>query len=41
MCGPKRAIIDYQGSGGVIIMGLDNDMTRTIGGQFKSKVRWF
>lgn len=37
----KRAIIDYQGPDGVIIMGLDNDMTRTIGGQFKSKVRWF
>ncbi len=37
----KRAIIDYQGPGGVIVMGLDNDMTRTIGGQFKTKVRWF
>lgn len=37
----KRAIIDYQVPGGIIIMGLDNDMTRTIGGQFKNKVRWF
>ncbi len=37
----KRAIIDYQDADGVIIMGLDNDMTRTIGNQFASKVRWF
>lgn len=37
----KRAIIDYQAPGGVMIMSLDNDMTRTIGGQFKTNVRWF
>ncbi len=37
----KRAIIDYQGPEGVIIMGLDNDMTRTIGHQYRAKVRWF
>ncbi len=37
----KRAIIDYQDVNGVIIMGLDNDMTRTIGNQFGPKVRWF
>ncbi len=37
----KRAIIDYQGPDGVIIMSLDNDMTRTIGNQFRDKVRWF
>ncbi len=37
----KRAIIDYQGPEGVIIMSLDNDMTRTIGNQFRTKVRWF
>jgi UDP-N-acetylmuramoylalanine--D-glutamate ligase len=37
----KRALIDYQKPGGVIIMGLDNDMTRTIGNQYRSKVRWF
>jgi UDP-N-acetylmuramoylalanine--D-glutamate ligase len=37
----KRAIIDYQGDEGIIIMNLDNDMTRTIGSQFGSKVRWF
>jgi UDP-N-acetylmuramoylalanine--D-glutamate ligase len=37
----KRALIDYQGPDGVIIMGLDNDMTRTIGHQFRGKVRWF
>jgi UDP-N-acetylmuramoylalanine--D-glutamate ligase len=37
----KRAIIDYQGPEGVIVLGLDNDMTRTIGNQFRAKVRWF
>lgn len=37
----KRAIIDYQGPDGVIVMGLDNDMTRTLGNQFPDKVRWF
>jgi UDP-N-acetylmuramoylalanine--D-glutamate ligase len=37
----KRALIDHQAESGKIIIGLDNDMTRTIGGQFKEKVRWF
>jgi UDP-N-acetylmuramoylalanine--D-glutamate ligase len=37
----KRALIDYQRPEGVIIMSLDNDMTRTIGHQFRGKVRWF
>ncbi len=37
----KRALIDYQGPEGVIVMNLDNDMTRTIGGQFGTKTRWF
>jgi UDP-N-acetylmuramoylalanine--D-glutamate ligase len=37
----KRALIDYQGPDGVMIMGLDNDMTRTIGNHYRSKVRWF
>lgn len=37
----KRAIVDYQGRAGAVIMGLDNDMTRAIGNQFGAKVRWF
>ncbi|MCB0210345.1 MAG: UDP-N-acetylmuramoyl-L-alanine--D-glutamate ligase [Anaerolineae bacterium] len=37
----KRAIIDYQGRTGAIVMSLDNDMTRAVGNQFGSKVRWF
>ena len=37
----KRAMINYQGADEVIIMSLDNDMTRTIGNHFKPKVRWF
>lgn len=37
----KRAIIDYQPPDGVIIMNLDNDMTRTIGRQFGDRTRWF
>ncbi len=37
----KRALINYQGQKGVLIMGLDNDMTRTIGNQFGARVRWF
>lgn len=37
----KRAIINYQGDKGVIVLSLDNDMTRTIGRQFGAKVRWF
>ena len=37
----KRAVIDYQQDEGVIILNLDNDMTRTIGNRFEGKVRWF
>ncbi|MBI1880808.1 MAG: UDP-N-acetylmuramoyl-L-alanine--D-glutamate ligase [Chloroflexi bacterium] len=37
----KRALIDYQGPAGIIVMSLDNDMTRTIGHQFRAKARWF
>jgi UDP-N-acetylmuramoylalanine--D-glutamate ligase len=37
----KRAIIDYQGEEGRIVMSLDNDLTRTIGRQFEAKTRWF
>ena len=37
----KRALINYQGRSGVVIMNLDNDMTRAIGNQFGPKVRWF
>lgn len=37
----KRAIIDYQKGERALIMNLDNDMTRTIGAQFGSHVRWF
>ncbi len=37
----KRAIVDFQGPDGVVIMSLDNDVTRTIGRQFNDKVRWF
>lgn len=37
----KRALINYQGPQGRLIMSLDNDMTRTIGGQFGSRTRWF
>jgi UDP-N-acetylmuramoylalanine--D-glutamate ligase len=37
----KRAIIDYQSPDGVVVMNLDNDMTRTIGNQFKPRVCWF
>jgi UDP-N-acetylmuramoylalanine--D-glutamate ligase len=37
----KRALIDYQGPDGVVVMGLDNDMTRTIGHQFRARARWF
>lgn len=37
----KRALIDYQNKSGAVILNLDNDMTRAIGYQFKSKVRWF
>jgi len=37
----KRAIIDYQAAGDVIVLGLDNDMTRTIGLQYRARVRWF
>lgn len=37
----KRALINYQGPEGVLVMNLDNDMTRTIGRQFGAKTRWF
>lgn len=37
----KRALVDYQGPNDVAVMGLDNDMTRTIGHQFGQRVRWF
>ena len=37
----KRAIINYQQPDDVLVMGLDNDMTRTIGYQFRTKTRWF
>lgn len=37
----KRALIDYQGPEGTLVMSLDNDMTRTIGRQFGAKTRWF
>ncbi|MCB0167140.1 MAG: UDP-N-acetylmuramoyl-L-alanine--D-glutamate ligase [Anaerolineae bacterium] len=37
----KRAIINYQDKSGVLIMNLDNDMTRAIGNQFGPNVRWF
>ncbi|MCB0193418.1 MAG: UDP-N-acetylmuramoyl-L-alanine--D-glutamate ligase [Anaerolineae bacterium] len=37
----KRAIIDYQGRTGTIVMSLDNDMTRAVGNQFGTKVQWF
>lgn len=37
----KRALIDYQGADGVMIMGLDNDMTRTIGNHYRPRARWF
>ncbi len=37
----KRALIDYQTDNDVLVLGLDNDMTRTIGNQFEPGVRWF
>jgi UDP-N-acetylmuramoylalanine--D-glutamate ligase len=37
----KRALIDYQKKDDVLVMSLDNDMTRTIGHQFRDRVRWF
>lgn len=37
----KRALIDYQGEQGVMVMNLDNDLTRTIGYQFRGRTRWF
>jgi UDP-N-acetylmuramoylalanine--D-glutamate ligase len=37
----KRSIVDYQQPTAAMVMGLDNDMTRTIGHQFGSRVRWF
>ena len=37
----KRGIVDYQAADGRAIMGLDNDLTRTIGAQLGQRVRWF
>lgn len=37
----KRALINYQGPAGRLVMNLDNDMTRTIGTQFGPKTHWF
>ncbi len=37
----KRALIDYQNDQDVLVMNLDNDLTRTIGYQFRGKTRWF
>jgi UDP-N-acetylmuramoylalanine--D-glutamate ligase len=37
----KRSVFDYQDETGVIVMNLDNDLTRTIGFQFGAKTRWF
>ena len=37
----KRALIDYQNDQAVLVMNLDNDLTRTIGYQFRGKTRWF
>jgi UDP-N-acetylmuramoylalanine--D-glutamate ligase len=37
----KRAIVDYQGAEGRIIMNMDNELTRAIGCQFRAKTRWF
>jgi UDP-N-acetylmuramoylalanine--D-glutamate ligase len=37
----KRAIIDYQEPEDVIILSLDDDMTRTIGQHLGDRVRWF
>jgi UDP-N-acetylmuramoylalanine--D-glutamate ligase len=37
----KRAIINYQQPDDVAVMGLDDDMTRTIGNQYSQRVRWF
>lgn len=37
----KRAIVDYQGPEDRIIMNLDDDLTRTIGGQLGARTRWF
>lgn len=37
----KRALLDYQSGADVLVAGLDNDMTRTIGRQFGARTRWF
>jgi len=37
----KRAIFESQSKDGVMVMSLDNDVTRTIGRPYKKQVRWF
>ncbi len=37
----KRALLDYQPLTGALVASLDNDMTRSIGHQFRAKTRWF
>ncbi|RME70883.1 MAG: UDP-N-acetylmuramoyl-L-alanine--D-glutamate ligase [Chloroflexi bacterium] len=37
----KRAIIDYQRPTDVMVMNLDDDMSRTIGRQYPARARWF
>lgn len=37
----KRALLDYQSPDDVLVAGLDNDMTRTIGRHFGARTRWF
>ncbi len=37
----KRAIIAYRQPGDVAVLGLDNEVTRAIGGTAASRVRWF
>ncbi len=37
----KRAVIDYQSPAGIMVMGLDDDMSRTLGFHSKDRTRWF
>jgi UDP-N-acetylmuramoylalanine--D-glutamate ligase len=37
----KRAIVAYRRPGDIAIMGLDNEITRAIGGESAGRVRWF